>query len=246
MPVDTVFITVVRGLHVAAGSIALVVAPLAMMTFKGGDWHRRWGKAFFYGMIVVCATAIALGILFPHDFWLAMLAILSFHMVASGYRSLYLKQLHKGLRPARMDLLLHGIAAVANAGLLIWGLAHLLLGDLNAQAVLLTVLGVFGTAMVLNGFLQFYRQRQDKRGWLYGHIIGFMGGYAATLTVFSGINLTFIDPAWLRWLWPSLVGIPLIWFWIHRLRARFANGEHLRGFTKVRIKGRMGAGWKAQ
>ncbi|MCO6482882.1 MAG: hypothetical protein J5I62_08815 [Flavobacteriales bacterium] len=245
MPIDASLIPLVRGIHIAAGSIALIMAPLAMLASKGGDWHRRWGKAFFYGMAVVCATALILGILFPADFWLAMLAILSFHMVGSGYRSLFLKQMHKGLRPARIDLVLHGVAAVVNGGLLMWGLAHLILKDFNAQALLLTSLGLMGTIMVLNGFMQFYRQRQDKRGWLYGHMIGFMGGYTATLSVFSGVNLAFIEPVWLRWLWPPMVGIPLIWLWIHRLRRRFANGEHLRSFADVRIKGRIGRNWRA-
>lgn len=245
MFIDSTLIPILRSVHIAAGTIALMAAPLAMVAYKGGDWHRRWGKAFFYGMAVVCATAIMLGILIPADFWLALLAVLSFHMAASGYRSLYLKQMHKGLRPARVDIILHGIAAVVNGGLLMWGLAHLLMRNFDAQAVLLTVLGVIGTAMVLNGLLQFYRQRQDKRGWLYGHIIGFVGGYTVTLAVFSGINLEFIEPVWLRWLWPPMVGVPLIWLWLRHLRRRFANGEHLRRFAKVRIKGRTGSGWKA-
>lgn len=245
MFIDSTLIPILRGIHITAGCVALIMAPLAMMTYKGGDWHRRWGKVFFYGMAVVCATAIILGILLPADFWLALIAVLSFHMIASGYRSLYLKQMHKGLRPARIDLILHGIAAVVNGGLLMWGLAHLMMKNFNAQALLLTFLGLVGTAMVLNGFMQFYRQRQDKRGWLYGHMIGFVGGYTATLSVFSGVNLTFIEPAWLRWLWPPMVGIPLLWLWIRRLRARFAKGEHLRSFAKVRIRGRMGPGWRA-
>ena len=33
--------------HVAAGFTALVMAPLAMMTQKGGSQHRRWGKIYF-------------------------------------------------------------------------------------------------------------------------------------------------------------------------------------------------------
>lgn len=238
MSIDSTLVPVLTAVHTAAGTVALVVAPLAMLVRKGGDWHRRWGKMFFYGVAVVCATAIILGILNPKNFWLALVAVFSFHLVASGYRSLYLKQMHKGLRPARIDLVLHGVAAVVDGGLLIWGLAHLFLGSFNAQAVLFTVLGLVGTLLVAGGFMQFYRQRQDKRAWLYGHIIGFVGGYVATLTAFSGVNLTMADPAWLRWAWPSMAGVPLIVLWVRYLRKRFARGEHLRSFADVRIKGR--------
>lgn len=236
MPLDSVLMPALKALHVAAGTLALVAAPAAMATYKGGEAHRRWGKVFFYGMIVICSTAIAMGILVPANFWLAMLAVFSFHLVASGYRSLYLKKLHKGIKPARIDLVLHGSAGVVDAGLLIWGLAHLALGDFNDQAVLFTVIGLAGSAMVLHGFLQFYRQRQDNRLWLYGHIAGFAGGYIGALIAFSVVNLTMLEPAWLRWSWPILSGVTLIVLWIRRLRQRFAKGEHLRSFAKVRIR----------
>ena len=235
MSLETTFIPWLLGLHITAGGLALIVAPMAMVTHKGGDWHRRWGKIFFYGMIVVCATAIVLGILPPKNFWLVLVAVFSFYLVASGYRSLYLKQLHKGLRPVRIDLTLHGIAAVVNGGLLIWGLAHLILGSFNSQAVLFTVFGLVGTLMVVNGIMKFYRRRHDKREWLYGHMGGFLGGYIVTLSAFSIVNLTMIQPTWLKWLWPVLVGVPLVFLWIWWLRRRFAKGERLRDFADVRI-----------
>ena len=37
---DTLLITL-RWIHIAAGTIALVLAPLAMLTVKGGPAHRR-------------------------------------------------------------------------------------------------------------------------------------------------------------------------------------------------------------
>jgi uncharacterized membrane protein len=46
-----------RGVHILLGSLALVIAPLAMLTIKGGRWHRRWGKIYFYAMAGVAFTA---------------------------------------------------------------------------------------------------------------------------------------------------------------------------------------------
>lgn len=236
MSIDTAIIPMLRALHIAAGAMALLAAPLAMAAYKGGDWHRRWGKVFFYGMAVVCATAIVLGILKPANVWLALMAVFSFHLAASGYRALYLKKLHKGMAPQRTDLVLHGVAAVVNGGLLIWGMSHLLMGSFNEQAVLFTLIGLPGTAWVLHGFMQFNRHQQDKRRWLYGHIIGFLGAYVAALTAFSAVNLTLIKPEWLRLAWPSIIGGAVMVLWVVRLKRRFANGEHLRSFAKVRIR----------
>ncbi|MGV9011357.1 MAG: hypothetical protein ACOH13_02080 [Flavobacteriales bacterium] len=236
MSLETTLIPWLLGIHATAGGIALVVAPMAMYAHKGGDWHRRWGRVFFYGMIVVCATAIALGILHPQNFWLALVAVFSFYLVASGYRSLYLKKLHKGLRPAKLDMALQGIAGVVNWGLLIWGLAHLILGTVNTQAILFTVFGLIGSLLVVNGVMKFFGPRHDKREWLYGHIAGFIGGYIATLSAFSAVNLTMIEPDWLQWLWPTIIGVPLIFLTIGRLKGRFAKGERLRTFAEVRIK----------
>lgn len=224
-------------MHITAGGVSLFVAPLAMLVKKGGDWHRRWGRIFFWGMAVVCVTAIVMGINHYHtSVWLALVAVFSFHMVASGYRSLYLKKLHQGQKPARVDLVLHGVAGLMNGGLLIWGLAHLLLGRKSYDVLLFIVFGLIGTFMVVSNLLRFYRRKNDKREWLYGHMTGFLGGYIATVSAFSAVNLNMIRPVWLQWLWPTLIGAPLIAWWVRSYKKRFANGERMRNLADIRIR----------
>ena len=46
---DNVF-RIILCIHIAVGAVALVIAPLAMVTSKGGLWHRRWGKTYFWAM----------------------------------------------------------------------------------------------------------------------------------------------------------------------------------------------------
>ena len=222
--------------HAALGTIALGVAPLAMLVRKGGDWHRRWGKVFFYSMIGVCATAIFLAIAHPQNFWLALVAVFSFHMVASGYRSLYLKKLHEGLKPASVDLWLHGSAGLVNGGLLIWGLSHLLMGQKETKAILFAVFGLIGSLMVFTNIQRFYKRKHDKREWFFAHISGTLGGYIATVSAFSAVNLTMIKPVWLQWLWPTLVGAPLIALISVYYRKRFEKGARVRDIADVRIR----------
>jgi len=44
------FVRFMLGIHILAGTIALLVAPIALLTVKGGPTHRRWGKVYFWAM----------------------------------------------------------------------------------------------------------------------------------------------------------------------------------------------------
>src|SRR2546425_828150 len=79
-------IAAIRLVHVAAGTLALFVAPIPMLTAKGGGSHRRWGKVYFWAMAGVAATAIVLAVWKPVVF-LALLAVFSFYSAFYGYRA---------------------------------------------------------------------------------------------------------------------------------------------------------------
>src|SRR4030095_4281354 len=95
-------IATLRSLHIAAGTVALFVAPAAMLTVKGGRAHRRWGKIYFWTMAVVAATAVALSLWRPRIF-LTLLAVFSFYMAFSGYRALGRKRPVQGQGPRPID-----------------------------------------------------------------------------------------------------------------------------------------------
>ncbi len=221
-------------LHQIAGAIALGAAPLAILVSKGGQWHRRWGLAYFYAMVVVCATALLACIWRPNPL-MALVALFSFHLSATGYRGLYLKGLHKGQRLGRWDLLMHGSAGLVNTALLLWGAVHLFHGDRGPAAVIFTVFGAIGCALVIAQLRRFLRTHHDKQEWLYAHMSGFLGSYIATVSAFSAVNLDLISPVWLQWLWPSLVGVPLLAGWVRYTRARFDRGERPRFLGRQRI-----------
>ncbi len=134
---------------------------------------------------------------------------------------------------------MHGVAGLVNLGLLIWGLSHMVMGVRNTQSLLFLVFGVIGMSMVIMNLNKFYKRKHDKREWFFGHMTGFLGGYIATLSAFSAVNIGrwFPSiPAWLVWLWPTLIGIPLIFIWTTYYRRRFANGDRVRHIADVRIR----------
>jgi fluoride ion exporter CrcB/FEX len=222
-------------LHAFAGTLALVIAPLAMLASKGSDAHRRWGKVFFYAMSVVVVTAIIAGIVRP-NILMALVALFSFHMLASGYRALYLKRLHEGQRMQRWDFILQGSAAVINGALFLWGLINLTMGRRDSASLIFFVFGSVGLFMVWRNVHQFYKRSVDKREWLYMHMTGFLGGYIATVSAFSAVNLHMIQPTWLQWLWPTIIGSPLIAYWISYYRKGFAKGKRVSDMVRTRIQ----------
>lgn len=233
MEVDLV--NVLRWLHIVSGFVALVVAPLAMIARKGGDAHRRWGKVFFQAMTIVVITAVIIGILRPNIF-LALVAVFSFHMIASGYRALFHKRLHEGQKAGALDIILQGSAGVINGGLFIWGFTHLMLGHRGSGEILFLVFGAIGSMMVWRNMQRFYKRSHEKNEWLYAHMTGFLGGYIATVSAFSAVNMEFIRPVWLQWLWPTILGSPLIYFWVGYYRKKFTRGRRARDIVEVRIR----------
>src|SRR5262249_47668818 len=117
------FVRFVLGIHILAGTVALLVAPIALLTVKGGPTHRRWGKVYFWAMAVVAATAIVVG------FWrgllfLMLIAVFSFYFALSGYRVLYHKRPDLGQRPTSLDWTAVGITLATSAALIVLGITQ--------------------------------------------------------------------------------------------------------------------------
>ncbi len=92
---DPMWMKVFLGVHVAAGATSFALAPVALVTAKGGKQHKRWGMVYFWSMGVVAATALPMALYRPVLF-LALVAVLSFYLTFSGYRVLKLKDLARG------------------------------------------------------------------------------------------------------------------------------------------------------
>jgi hypothetical protein len=46
----------------------------------------------------------------------------------------------------------------------------------------------------------------------------------------------FIKPVWLQWLWPTIMGAPLIFIWVRYYKKKFTRGRRARDVMEVRIK----------
>src|SRR2546426_8766944 len=113
-------ITAIRLVHVAAGTLALFVAPIPMLTAKGGRTHRRWGKVYFWAMAVVALTAIILAAWRPVVF-LALLAVFSFYSAFYGYRALLRKRPREGQGALPLDWTAAVVMLAASTGMAVLG-----------------------------------------------------------------------------------------------------------------------------
>lgn len=211
-------ITGLRYLHVLAGIVALFMAPGAMLTLKGGRAHRRWGKIYFWAMAVVAATAVVLGLYRPVVF-LALLAVFSFYSAFRGYRVLFRKRPTQGQGPSLADWAAAVMTLAASAALAVLGLLRP--GPTWERVGIVPV--VFGAlGMVLAGLdvWKFLRPPADRNAWWFAHMTGMLGSYIATVSAFSVVNFTFL-PTMVRWLWPTVVGTPLIVLWVTYYKLRF-------------------------
>jgi len=220
-----------RYLHIGAGFIGFFVAPVALAVRKGGLAHRRWGKVFFWAMVVAGGTAI-LNASCKGMTFLLLTGIFSLYLAAFGYRSLYQKHLGvgraAGARPALADWLVAGLGLLIFSGMLVYGLFYQL-----PPAVLFGLIGVGLTSRQLASFRR--RGPWPAGQWLLNHMSGFVGAYIAAVSAFSATSLHFIPWPW-NFLWPTLVMVPpLVWV-SRRYKARFAQGQRPADVVEVRIQ----------
>ncbi|MEM7109815.1 MAG: hypothetical protein AAF519_16435 [Bacteroidota bacterium] len=206
-------------LHIAAGAVALFVAPVAMIVKKGGRNHAIWGLTFFWCMTIIFVTALYLSTVKWIPF-LLMIAVFSYYAVLSGYRWKFLKGIHnKSQRVTMLDWAALGTNAVFNLVFIGWGIYVLVQGYGGAFPYLALGFGTLGVRSSYNNFKLFTHTHHPKT-WLFQHIGGMVGGFIATVTAFSAQVISFM-PIWLRWSWPSIIGVPLIIYWIGIYRKKY-------------------------
>jgi len=206
---------IVLAIHIFFGGVALFVAPGAILTRKGGLWHRRWGKVYFWSMAAVAASAILLSSLRPGLF-LFLVAVFSFYLAFTGYRVLYRKT-----PTERANFLDWGAAALMLAGgigLIGYGLLLLRTSTFGTVAV---VFGGIGLLLALSDAHAFLRPPADKRAWWFTHMRRMLGAYIATVSAFSAVNFYFLPPL-VRWLWPTVVGLIGTYIWTLHYRQKFS------------------------
>ena len=221
-----------RGIHIVAGSFAFFVAPIALIVHKGSKQHRLWGKAFFWCMTVVALTALVMAPM--HDnLFLTLVAVFSFYLAFSGYRAIYRKDFYKTHKTAFIDWFFVSLNCLFSFTLVLFGLMRLS----SAFGIISIVFGTIGMLIGLRDILSFIRPPKDRNKWFFSHMSGMVASYIAALSAFSAVNLNFDWlPTAVQWLWPTIIGTPLLTCWIRSYKKKFNKGKKVADVAIVTVK----------
>ena len=209
MQADPLWMKVFLGVHIAAGFSSFALAPLALVTAKGGKQHKRWGMVYLWSMGVVAATALPMSLYRPVLF-LALVAVFSFYAAFSGYRVLKLKGLPRGGSAKAVDWIAGGITFCSSAGLALLGWLRPVW--VQHMGVVSIVFGIIGMRLAFVQLYSFVRKPKEKMFWWYTHLENFIGSYIAAWTAFlvtAGAPL-FRGMGIFPWLLPTAIGVPAI------------------------------------
>jgi hypothetical protein len=217
--------SILRIVHIAAGTVAFIVAPIALIVKKGGAAHRLWGKVFFWSMVVIGLTAAIMAPM-HNNIFLTLLAVFSFYLAFIGYRAVFRK---KG-QVNSIDWIATTINTLFSLTLFVYGIYRLP----NAFGIISIVFGSIGTLLGIRHYAAYIKPRK-KNQWFFDHMTGMITAYIATLSAFSAVNLNYPWlPVWLQWLWPTIIGAPLLARTAKKYRKKFNKGRRIEEEVIVR------------
>ena len=229
------FLSILKYIHILAGTLALICGPAAMIVEKGSDKHRLFGKIFFYSMMIVAASAIIVASSPKHrNIFLIIIGVFSAYMPLSAYRILHLKFLNKNQKPKIADWDISLYMACFTALMLYYSVYQFFMGDIT-EAVVLLVFSVLAISMLRSDYLIFTRKMKGPNFWLFVHISRMIGANIAAYTAFLVVNNHNFLPPLVAWLLPTPIGIVFIIYFIRRYKEKLAGGKEVYEIADVRI-----------
>ncbi len=252
-----------RWVHIAAGSIALILFWIPAIAPKGGRTHIRAGWVYVLCMSVVVVTAFVMsGLAFTipvavrqvarplspaelSDFvrgqrvFAAFLAYLAGITLASGWQGIWAIETRRD--PKAMCT---PFSLALNVAVLLGGLTVLVLG-IKYRSGPLIGLSPIGPLIGVGNLRYLLRGPQSRMHWWYEHLGSMIGtgiaGYTAFL-VFGGSRLF---PSLARsqlytlfWVLPSLIGVPVIFMTIAYYQRKFNGSRISSGLPATRTEPR--------
>ncbi len=196
------------GLHIAAGTIALLSALGALYAAKGKTAHRRWGIAYVCGMTLIAVTAWAMSALKPNAFLFAI-GCFSAYLVASGYA----RAKNRSGVASKLEWAISGFGLFTSVVMLWLGWV-----STGTNHVVLLVFAVIAGSLSLVEMRGLRTRKFKGVERIVNHMGQMMGGTIATVTAVAVVNIRGVQPGWLVWIAPSVLIAPMIIYWTIRLR----------------------------
>jgi len=196
------------GIHILGGSIALLSAAVAVVTKKGGQQHRRFGRYYTAGMLCIFVTAVPLALL-TNNVFLFLIALFSFYLVFSGFRFAR----NKSGVPHVQDWI--AVTTILLSGVGMAALSFIFLRQGNAQWVTLIAFSLIACGLGITDFKTLKNHNATGKQRISRHLTNMLAGTIATVTAALVTNVT-TEPIWVAWLAPTVVITPVIFYWNNR------------------------------
>ncbi len=198
--------TLFLGLHIIAGSAALISGMIAILAGKKRGVHTGSGITYYYAMLLTAISAVVLATIRWNPFLLSI-GIFSFYMVHGGRMAMRQLRRKDTYQPQLKDRLVPVAGISTGIAMVLFPLWQFYSG----ASGLAPVLPVFGSILLGFAIRDVLITTNPKnytphnKLWLRMHIAGMGGGYISTVTAFLVVNIT-LSPAWVVWLAPTVVG----------------------------------------
>lgn len=211
-------------LHIAAGTLTLLLGPVAIFTNQQYlRVHRPVGKVFYYAMIIVCASAAFSFARHPHHIFAQFLLGIAVFVWAGLMRGVRALQLMKRAPVVSWDYIYTGLLALGGLAMVGRGIWLWTMGMSIAFPILFLVFGAASLWGVRSN-LQFFRRAESmhRLDWLHVHVMSMVGAFIASTTAFT-VNAAPFLPWYLQWFGPTLLLIPVQMFFGRRISTQKAR-----------------------
>jgi hypothetical protein len=196
--------------HIVAGSAAMISSGFALGSAKGKKAHILSGRIYFWAMVVIFVTAIAMAMLTGNQF-LFITAIFSFYLAFAGMR--FAK--NRTGTPQWIDWIAVGLMLLAGAGM--WVLAAVYFSDQNNSYMVPAIFGLVALSLGFQDLMTHRHKNATGKNRIARHLTNMMGGTIALITAVLVVNID-MQPSWIFWLLPTLVITPVIVWWNRKVK----------------------------
>ena len=189
------------GIHVIAGTLALITGVAAVIVSKRSSMHRHLGRVFMYLMIVVISTGLAGVLIFNRNHFLLVITLLSGYNCFSGIRAIR----RSGQPPAMLDYIVTVVALSAGVYYLYY-VQHA--GLYWAPVIIYSTLGTLFIVCAYDLSRGLLTATTRRRMVMYEHVYKMFSALSALFSAFTGTVLPQYKP-YSQFL-PSMAGLTAI------------------------------------
>ena len=179
MEVFTVVHKINIAIHIAAGSLALVIGLIAIVVRKGKKLHKLAGRLFLILMTIVILTGLIGVFIFGRNTFLLVITVLSGYLAFSGYRAIKAKS----NSPKFTDISICLLSLISVSYFLYYFKS---IGMVWSPVIIYSTVGYLLLMITYDLGRYFIPAKTYANLWIHEHILKMVSAFSGLLSAFSG------------------------------------------------------------